>query len=61
MLVQIYFSESNHEPSVYPKQIAFNVIPQCDVFLDNGYTKEEMKLVWETHKILDPNIDVQAT
>ena len=58
---QTYFSESNHEPSVYPKQIAFNVIPQCDVFLDNGYTKEEMKLVWETHKILDPNIDVQAT
>ena len=58
---QTYFSESNHEPSVYSKQIAFNVIPQCDVFLDNGYTKEEMKLVWETHKILDPNIDVQAT
>ena len=58
---QTYFSESNHEPEVYTKQIAFNAIPQCDVFLDNAFTKEEMKLVWETHKILDPNINVQAT
>ena len=58
---QTYFSESNHEPSVYPKPIAFNAIPQCDVFMDNAFTKEEMKLVWETHKILDPNIAVQAT
>ncbi|MBW8078114.1 MAG: aspartate-semialdehyde dehydrogenase, partial [Gallionella sp.] len=33
---------------VYPKQIAFNVLPQIDVFMDNGYTKEEMKMVWET-------------
>ena len=46
---------------VYPKHIAFNVIPQCDVFLENGFTKEEMKLVWETKKILDLKIDVQAT
>jgi aspartate-semialdehyde dehydrogenase len=46
---------------VYPKKIAFNVIPQCDVFLDNDFTKEEMKLVWETKKILDNNIEVQAT
>jgi aspartate-semialdehyde dehydrogenase len=47
---------------VYPKQIAFNVLPQIDVFLDNGYTKEEMKMVWETQKILgDPNIKVNAT
>lgn len=38
--------------SVYPKQIAFNVIPHIDVFQDNGYTKEEMKIVWETRKIL---------
>jgi aspartate-semialdehyde dehydrogenase len=36
---------------VYPKQIAFNVLPQIDVFQDNGYTKEEMKMVWETKKI----------
>ncbi|MEE9310481.1 MAG: aspartate-semialdehyde dehydrogenase [Cocleimonas sp.] len=47
---------------VYPKQIAFNVIPQIDVFQDNGYTKEEMKMVWETHKIMeDPNITVNPT
>ena len=43
-------------------QIAFNAVPQIDVFLDNGYTKEEMKIVWETQKILgDPNIAVNAT
>jgi aspartate-semialdehyde dehydrogenase len=47
---------------VYPKQIAFNVIPQIDVFLENGYTKEEMKMVWETHKIMeDPRIMVNPT
>ena len=46
---------------VYPKKIAFNVIPQCDIFLENDFTKEEMKLVWETKKILDNNIEVQAT
>ncbi len=50
------------EAAVYPKQIAFNVLPQIDVFLDNGYTKEEMKMVWETRKILgDPNIQVNPT
>lgn len=50
------------DPVVYPKPIAFNVIPQCDQFLDNGYTKEEMKLYSETQKILnDPNIRVNAT
>ena len=38
---------------VYPKQIAFNVLPHIDVFLDNGYTKEEMKMVWETRKIFE--------
>ena len=46
---------------VYPKKIAFNVIPQCDIFLENDFTKEEMKLLWETKKILDNNIEVQAT
>ncbi|MCU0734500.1 MAG: aspartate-semialdehyde dehydrogenase [Methylotetracoccus sp.] len=47
---------------VYPKQIAFNVLPQIDVFLDNGYTKEEMKMVWETRKILgDRDIQVNPT
>lgn len=50
------------EPRVYPKQIAFNVLPQIDVFLDNGYTKEEMKMVWETQKILGDNtVKVNAT
>jgi aspartate-semialdehyde dehydrogenase len=38
---------------VYPKQIAFNVLPQIDVFMENGYTKEEMKMVWETQKIME--------
>lgn len=47
---------------VYPKQIAFNAIPQIDVFMDNGYTKEEMKMVWETQKILeDQEIQVNPT
>jgi aspartate-semialdehyde dehydrogenase len=47
---------------VYPKQIAFNVLPQIDVFMDNGYTKEEMKMVWETQKIMgDSTIRVNAT
>lgn len=41
------------ENNVYPKQIAFNVLPHIDVFQDNGYTKEEMKMVWETQKIFD--------
>lgn len=45
----------------YPFPIDRNVIPRCDVFTDNGYTKEEMKLVHETKKILDPNIRVTAT
>jgi aspartate-semialdehyde dehydrogenase len=50
------------ECEVYPKQIAFNCIPQIDVFMDNGYTKEEMKMVWETKKILgDETIKVNPT
>ncbi|GAB6047614.1 aspartate-semialdehyde dehydrogenase [Methyloparacoccus murrellii] len=49
-------------PKVYPKQIAFNVLPQIDVFMDNGYTKEEMKMVWETRKIMgDESIQVNPT
>ena len=47
---------------VYPKQIAFNVLPHIDVFKDNGYTKEEMKMVWETNKIFeDDSILVNPT
>jgi len=56
----IFVGDSN-EPVKYPKQIAFNVIPQCDVFLDDGSTKEEWKLVVETKKILDPKIKLTAT
>jgi len=48
-------------PSKFQKQIAFNVIPQIDVFLDSGETKEEWKMVAETKKILDPKIKVTAT
>ncbi len=48
--------------SVYPQQIAFNVLPHIDEFQDNGYTREEMKMVWETQKILDDdNIMVNPT
>jgi aspartate-semialdehyde dehydrogenase len=47
---------------VYPRQIAFNVLPHIDVFQDNGYTKEEMKMVWETRKIMgDDTIMVNPT
>ena len=48
-------------PTVYPKQIAFNVIPHIDVFLEDGQTKEEWKMVAETKKILDPAVKVTAT
>lgn len=50
------------EKTKFPVQIAFNLIPQIDVFMDNGYTKEEMKMVWETRKILeDASIVVNPT
>jgi aspartate-semialdehyde dehydrogenase len=50
------------EPAKFSKQIAFNVIPHIDDFQDNGYTKEEMKMVWETRKILgDASIQVNPT
>lgn len=48
-------------PSVYPKQIAFNVIPHIDVFMDSGDTKEEWKMIAETKKIVDSSIKVTAT
>ncbi|MGA8261769.1 MAG: aspartate-semialdehyde dehydrogenase [Arenicellales bacterium] len=49
-------------PRVYPKQIAFNVLPHIDVFMENGYTKEEMKMAWETRKIMeDQHIRVNPT
>jgi aspartate-semialdehyde dehydrogenase len=49
-------------PKIYPRPIAFNVFPQVDDFLDNGYCREEMKLVWETRKILGmPELPIAAT
>jgi len=59
--VQAFVNNEKLVSEVYPKQIAFNVIPQIDKFMDNGYTKEEMKMVWETKKILDSNIEVNPT
>jgi aspartate-semialdehyde dehydrogenase len=49
------------KPQKFPKQIAFNLIPQIDVFMEDGSTKEEWKMVVETKKILDPDIAVNAT
>ena len=49
------------EPKKFPKRIAFNVIPQIDVFMDDGFTREEWKMVAETKKILDPKIKLVAT
>jgi aspartate-semialdehyde dehydrogenase len=57
----IYVPGQEVEPSVYPKQIAFNVIPHIDVFMEDGSTKEEWKMVAETKKIIDPSIKVTAT
>ena len=57
----MYVPGQEVEPSVYPKQIAFNVIPHIDVFLDDGSTKEEWKMVAETKKIVDPAIKLTAT
>jgi len=52
----------NITPRKFPHQIAFNAIPHIDIFMDNGYTKEEMKMVWETKKIMgDDSIAVTST
>jgi aspartate-semialdehyde dehydrogenase len=55
------FVNDPKEPRKFTKQIAFNLIPHIDVFMDDGYTKEEWKMKAETNKILDPNIAVTAT
>lgn len=56
------FNHKDIACEVYPKRIAFNVLPHIDVFMDNGYTKEEMKMVWETRKIMeDDSIRVNPT
>lgn len=57
-----YVQGKTLDARVFPYQIAFNLIPHIDVFLENFYTKEEMKMVWETRKIMeDPTIQVTAT
>lgn len=55
------FTAGSEEPKKFPKRIAFNVIPHIDVFMDDGSTKEEWKMVQETKKILDPKIELIAT
>ncbi|MCP1336669.1 aspartate-semialdehyde dehydrogenase [Futiania mangrovi] len=55
------FVNDPKEPKKFTKQIAFNVIPHIDVFMKDGSTKEEWKMVAETHKILDPKIELTAT
>jgi len=56
------FNHKDVVVEVYPKRIAFNVLPHIDVFQENGYTKEEMKMVWETRKIMeDESIQVNPT
>ena len=57
----VYVPGQEVEPKAYPKQIAFNVIPHIDVFMEDGTTKEEWKMVAETKKIVDPSIKVTAT
>src|SRR5438105_14653528 len=55
------FTMDEPESKKFPKRIAFNLIPHIDVFMDDGFTKEEWKMVVETKKILDPKIKVVAT
>jgi aspartate-semialdehyde dehydrogenase len=60
--VEAYVNERPLNASVYPHQIAFNALPQVDVFLDNGYTKEEWKVVTESRKILHlPDLRISST
>lgn len=56
-----YVPGQEYAPRKFPKEIAFNCIPQIDVFMEDGYTKEEWKMLAETKKILDPRIKVTAT
>jgi len=55
------FTLEEMENKKFPKRIAFNLIPHIDVFMEDGYTKEEWKMVAETKKILDPKIKLTAT
>ena len=58
---KVHYVHDKNPPQVFQKDIAFNVIPQIDVFMDDGATKEEWKMTVETKKILDPAIEVIAT
>jgi aspartate-semialdehyde dehydrogenase len=60
---QIQQVANGEEPTIkkFPYQLAMNIIPQIDVFLDNDYTKEEMKMNWETKKIMHTDAEVSAT
>jgi aspartate-semialdehyde dehydrogenase len=58
---KVQYVHDKNPPQVFQKDIAFNVIPQIDIFMDDGSTKEEWKMMVETKKILDPNIEVIAT
>ena len=60
---QIKQVANGEEPTInkFPYQLAMNIIPQIDVFLENDYTKEEMKMNWETKKIMHTNAEVSAT
>jgi aspartate-semialdehyde dehydrogenase len=58
---KVHYVHDKNPPQVFQKDIAFNVIPQIDVFMEDGSTKEEWKMVVETKKILDPAIEVIAT
>ncbi len=58
---KVHYVHDKNPPQVFQKDIAFNVIPQIDMFMDDGATKEEWKMAVETRKILDPNIAVIAT
>src|SRR5215204_5311247 len=55
------YSLQDVQEKKFPKRIAFNLIPQIDVFMEDGYTKEEWKMMVETKKILDPKIKLSAT
>ncbi len=60
--ITLIFEGKKVKPNVFPHQIAYNCIPQIDIFMKNGYTKEEMKMVLETKKILeDSSVNVTAT
>ena len=55
------FKLDEFEAQTFPHTLALNLIPQIDVFMDNGYTKEELKMINETQKILHKNLEISAT